>query len=371
MRRTILLFILLSIFSKANSQDNKAMDAMMTKRALTCEDVSYNCSFLLPRFYNADKTDSLENLINYWQSKCGRVQPLFSFEILYAIKTGAFSEGNYRDDIIDYLLAYKESYDNKDTFKAPNYKSEPTAENYYPFLASMAASLQSIPDLSPVEKFLVNFYANRDLNSFEQLNGSAYKGTTLQKSYSKIKKHKWNAINTALLAGAWIPIGNLNRLGAHPFIEGRIGKRWDKVTVDFDAQFRFFNSPNTYQTYIKGHLRNTSYFFSSCISAYGSYKVLGQRKNEIEVIGGIGYDRIDVLRQRSYYKYSQVEKYLGTVNLNVGATYKYYYSHYSYLGVEAKYNFVHYDNAEGTNLMGNTITIGFVWGGYNKPFLSK
>ena len=49
-KQFIIFFILLSFFGQLHAQNND-MERYMTRRQLACEDIMYNCSFLIPEFY--------------------------------------------------------------------------------------------------------------------------------------------------------------------------------------------------------------------------------------------------------------------------------------------------------------------------------
>ena len=69
--KKVFLFLLLSINMTAFAQD---FDNLMTQRYLTCNDISVNCISLFMDYYSENKLDTANNLLKYWENKCGKTR---------------------------------------------------------------------------------------------------------------------------------------------------------------------------------------------------------------------------------------------------------------------------------------------------------
>jgi hypothetical protein len=79
--------------------------------------------------------------------------------------------------------------------------------------------------------------------------------------------------------------------------------------------------------------------------------------NEIDLLGGIGLDGMDVLNIGKPEDPNRITKSLNSLNLNLGIGFRHYFQNRTYWGIEARYNFVNFKNTGGTDLTGNTISI--------------
>jgi len=368
MKKLSILLVFISACIAANAQSDSAMEKLMTRRILYADDITYNCSYLVPQYYNSGKLDELKNLMDYWERKCGKVEPLVSFQILYAIKSGSFNESLYDANMVRYLLAYKDNYTGKDTSMNYYYGLHPVDGSYYEFLSAMANSMRSQKGLTATEQVLVDFYATRDLNVLNKLDSSAYNNTVLQQSFDKVKKQR-NGLNNyggGLFAGVWVPNGNLQLLGVHPDLGADLFVRSQRFVLGMDMQVRFLKSASSYQVYSDNVQKTTNYFSSVSLGATAGYAVVQTEKSELLAIGGVEYDALYQLKSTTDND-SYNGKYIASLNLNAGMEYRYYYNGYDYLGLQAKYNQLFYNNAGGTNLSGGAVLVGLVWGGFDRP----
>ncbi len=163
----------------------------------------------------------------------------------------------------------------------------------------------------------------------------------------------------AAVGGIWAPTGNLSLVGAHPYLGFRLGVVKKKITIDFSANFKFINSPKSYNVLKDGILYSTRHFFGGYIGIDGDYVLLYKKQHKITFVGGLAYDGFDALTKPN----NGVDKTINAFNLNIGLAYRFYRASDRYLEVQAKYNLVNYDNVGGTDLSGKSLTIGFLIGG--------
>ena len=111
-----LIFIVMFLFFISCSliaQDNNDIEKVFNKRILHWEEVSYNASSLIPKYFNEDKFDSLNLVFDYWIDKVGRIEPIVRFEILYSIYNNNFDDRIINESIYYYLLEYRSRMETK------------------------------------------------------------------------------------------------------------------------------------------------------------------------------------------------------------------------------------------------------------------
>jgi hypothetical protein len=138
----------------------------------------------------------------------------------------------------------------------------------------------------------------------------------------------------------------------------------------------FTKSPNTYEIMQDDTLFTTNHFEQYYIGYDMAQSIAYNKRHDLAILGGIGYDAIvGLTRSRNgNYDANLKPKVMKTLNLNFGIGYKFFLTnkvaettiHKSYLGINAKYNIVNYKNSFGTNMSGNTFTITLSYGGLTK-----
>ena len=399
MRKIVFLIVLCSLFSAvatAQVKDN-SVEGMMTKRVLTCDDIYLNSISLIPKLYREKKADTLNAVISYWKKNCGMNEAAVCFTILSAIENGTFREeltntykdttkGNsladvmyYKNNILSYLNTNKDFNDIRN-FPAeyPHYYYEAYVA-YSDFIKSMAASLKNKPGLSPVEHFLLDFYARPDTTQISRLADSLYKGSLIQQAY--LGDQRFGGTSYGLNFGMWHPTGNLAILGNHPFFGWYLGGRGGGFSCDFVINFAVGNTPDYYKVRKDDSVYTTNYFVGYYVGLDFGQALFRTKKNEVAVLAGIAYDGIATIKPDNSNNNNSnnnnnngPSKTLGSLNLNAGLGYKFYLTHVktsnvirsSYIALQVKYNLVNYCNGGGTDLSGNSINFCVIWGGYNK-----
>jgi hypothetical protein len=350
------------IATSANGQID-SIENIMTKRQLTCSDIYYNATYLIPHFYNKGAIDSAQAVIHYWEKECGQYELSIRCKILLAIRNHSFSEDLYDSTIINALLFYKQSRDTIGYYEY--YKSELDT-----FTVDKSKQLLSNKDLTEVEKFFLRFYSNDFENTFGMLQGENFNGTKIQQYYLKAIKQNKNqvSIHLAILTGAWIPLGNLNTVGSHPYLGFRLGIKYWRLYADVALGFKFIKSPNTYQVYENDSLYDTEHFFGGYFALELGYELFSVKNSHFDLIGGVGYDGFDALKVDYPNTNDDLSKSINALNINIGLGYKYFKNQGGYFGIEGKYNFVNYKNPLGTNLSGDVITINLIFGGIGNRY---
>ena len=370
MRIKLILFTILSLTTNSARSQTDDISRLMTRRYLSCLDIIYNVRFLIPEYHQKGATDTLNAIVQYWENNCGSSEELTRVKILLAIEQNSFSENIYNTSIIDHLIEYK----NQNTTIPLLYGKMHHHYNWHfnfaasdslkVFTKKLAKELLRTTNVEPIERFFLHFYSNGIDTAFNMMKTEALHGTHLRDLYLiEVNKlvNKPQA-HIAYLAGAWIPEGNLALVGTHPFVGFRIGFKHRQLTTDVCLGFKFGKSPNQYKVFYKDSLWNTNHFFGGYIGLDAGYELIKTEKHGLAIIGGIAYNGFDALKDGNNDCEEDISKSINSLNLNLGIGYKYYPTHWNYFGVEAKYNYLNYQNPGGSDLSGNAITINLIYG---------
>jgi len=375
------LFLLASLPVYAQVDD---VENLMTRRYLSCVDILYNVSWLIPEFYEKGNKDTLQAIITYWEDKCKFSEERTRCKILFSIDDNTFNENMLDDDDILKMLriceritqhdkkrGYWDRWDYHGNFPFDN---EPD-ERLKNFIATLSKTLLETKELLSVEKFILHIYANNFEQAYQMLDSDELNETRIKELHHQRQKvfEQDAYFHNDWMFGAWIPQGNLDLLGVHPFIGYRFGLKVKKLTTDISFGFKFIKSPEIYQVYKDNTIWDTDYFAGIYFGLDAGYELFRFGKNSIDIIGGIAYENINTLDEKNENccdccsnNNNKITHNLNSLNLNIGLGYKFYFngqrSNQRYLGLDFKYNYVNFKNPRGTNLDGNIFTVNLIIG---------
>jgi len=360
-----ILFLLISLQVYGQIDD---IENLMTRRFISCPDIIYNVSWLIPEYHKKGNKDTLQAVINYWEERCGKTEELLRCKIILSIEEGFFSEGLYENNILKLVRAYERSntihgdknvqWNHYSSFRFNDY-----AYRLNRYTVELSQTLLETKERSAIETFFLRIYANDFEKGFQMLDSDELDGTKIKELYMLEKKKREQTVffHNDWMFGVWIPQGNLEVLGIHPFIGYRGGIKYKKLTTDIALGLKFVKSPNTYKVYTDGELWDTDHFLGGYIGLDAGLEMFRLKSNSIDLIGGIAFDGFDTLNEDV-----ESSKSINSLNLNIGLGYKYHFKKQNfsqrYIGVDFKYNFVNYKNPNGTNLDGNVFTVNLVIG---------
>ena len=390
----VILFYFVSFTARA--QDSE-IEKMMSKRVVTRSDASYNIAMLLPRLYSERKDDTIQALINYTLTNFGTLPELVPFMLLNSIKKRTFKEeikyvsvkfndtarkisdsDYYKASIVSYyLLWYKDNIDIIGKDKYPLYYRKAYSD-YFAFLVPTSKDLLKIKDLSPLEKWILQYFIDPWSERMKELNGTDYNGTILQKSWKQYDKKmsELSGFGYGLIGGLWMPTGNLSVVGNHPFFGITMGGRTkSNFLVDLRIDFRFIQAPNHYIVPADTFKFSTNHFSGMNAGLDFGYE-LYRKRNALDIIGGIAWEYFETLtsHQTSTYNLSSDAGTFNTFNANAGLAYRFYLTHNvkknavsnSYISLQARYNFLFFNNNGGADFSGNAWTVGVTYGFFSK-----
>jgi hypothetical protein len=358
-----LIFTLGTLAAMAQSLPD--LDQLMTRRVTDCRDITFNCQALLPRYVHQDNTDSLWLVLQYWVDKCGESERTLRMEILLNLKDKTFYEEHYKNDLLDLLMTYRSTMDNK--VSVPNDGTTEASflkntNDYDAFTADYARTLAKENGPRTLEYLICEFYGNNFDPLLKALRDNKIPGTAIQAKYNEtIDKAKNTAeANVALIGEWWIPTQGARILGQHPGLGFQLGMKRKKFLLDLTCIFRFLNAPNTYKVYSQNTVMSTHHFFGGYIGIDVGREMWRKGKSELDLVGGIGYDGFAAIQQDVDNGIDG--KSINSLNINLGVGYRYYYKKSSYISLQPRINSVNYANKAGSDLSGNTISIRFIWG---------
>jgi hypothetical protein len=367
MDRYLVVFLATILYAQSYSQD---VEHLMTKKYIDCRDIIYNSALLIPEHFAKNNSDTVAALVNYWEKHCGISEPLLRLKILLAINADTLNESLYRKThIINQLLYYRERVKRQDNGYDDyefQYTPPPSINSSLDiFTKDLALKLLQREVNSELEIFFLDFYSNNFDKIFLRLQDTSLKSFKLRQAYykeinSEINKHERHF---SIYSGVWIPNGNLSVVGNHPIIGFQGGMKNKKgIMMDIAFEVKFNNSPNGYFVEKNDSLYSTTHFFGGFFGAELGYELINYKSHELDLVGGCGWDGFDALEIGEPNDPDRVTKTINALNLNLGLGYRKYFKNKTYIGIEARYNFVDYQNKNGTDLSGNTLTLRLKYG---------
>lgn len=186
----------------------------------------------------------------------------------------------------------------------------------------------------------------------------------LHQLYQDERRAKEDNLNfsLALTSGAWIPSGNLGRLGSHPWIGYHFGAGYARFTAAIVLDFRFGGTPEDYRFLNPntGRVENTNVFFGLNVGGDLRYEFLQLGDFAFFAAAGMGYDMITHYVARRYS--GQRPAYSESLNLNGGLVVRWYFTEErgGFLEAMLRYHSVSMGTAGegGDDLSGSYITAG-------------
>ena len=233
MKTHIFFALLCFITVTANSQN---LDHLMTRRYVSCQDIEYNSSFLVPGYFQKGEIDSLNYVLDYWQKRCGYNSLIFQTRTLLDIQQRKFNEASIDRSWIYQLMDISV---NQRPYEASRYswRFNYTNSLYYGFIDSLARDLDK-NDLSESERFLVRLYSgNANMSDLKD----KYPGSKINVYYSQFVDSisRLPEFTMSLYTGGFFPAKSGATLGNHGLIGFGFGGIFYKNSIDLLLDFKF------------------------------------------------------------------------------------------------------------------------------------
>jgi hypothetical protein len=163
----------------------------------------------------------------------------------------------------------------------------------------------------------------------------------------------------AITSGTWIPTGWNQALGVHPLL-GFAGGVWhNRMLYELNMEFRFVETPRDYTVIYQGAPLSQKKYFGGYLGMHVGYGFICQPMTTVYGLVGIGYDGFDAVEGDDTHDPLSIN----SVNFNVGSGIRHFNKDGGFIGIEATYDVINYNNPGGTLLNGNAVTVRLVWGG--------
>lgn len=375
----LLLMVIIIGFSNAQSQD---LSKLMIDKAPNCSDIEYNSKRLLVQYHAENKMDSFGLILDYWQQKCNPIDDDFiTIKTLYSMEKGMLlllpNDVYFLNSLTN--IQERREYKERDAepFTGSYYRyyyrhypqsNDPVYIAFDSLVTAMATQLEGKYASNRAENLLAQFYSGKITSIFDSIdNPQIINWVGLKTTYSAALKHHLALpeFNLALIAGLWIPTGNASLLGLHPLIGGQMGIKKNRITYNLTAAFRFLPSEEYYITSYKGTLKNTNNYFGVYFGGDVNYDLVYLGNHPVYISSGIAFDGFDAVESDNNNNNNNNGKTIKSFNFNVGLGYRFMFKNRGYLALQTNYHFVNYRNTGGTDLSGNTITAGIIWGSFS------
>lgn len=325
----------------------------------------------LPKLVEGGNRVEADSILNAWIYYCGKNEYSIRLKTLLSIADGNFTPFDFDQYHYQALLGYIADYkfrqlmdtvhENPRELYLYYFVKPDLAFEYDAFTARLAERLrmQRPANSCDTETMILDGYANDFRSFFTTLKDTACHVTpaTYYRSQLRAVERKVS-VSAGLYTGIWIPYGRNSLLGSHPLFGFHFGAGRSKVIYDAVFEFRFGDSREEYVVQYKGAAVTTDHFFGGYMGVNVSYELFRRGKYGAYALGGIGGDGFDVIEGSE----EEDGKSIFVFNANAGMGWKRFSKDGTYVGLEARHNFVRYKNEGGTSLFGNTVTTKFVLG---------
>lgn len=360
------LLCILFLFSLTTFAQNN-IDRELLAQTPNCENVAFNSSRLIDRYFEGKNYDSIGVVCNRWEEFCGLTEPLFRLKVLQQIQNKDFSEEwMNKEYLLNFVFQYQDRLD---------YSKEQNAKQIYerykisfgyislnsPFddlTVVWANSLLENTELKPIERAFCLLYSNQSDDFWQMLKDKKAMGTKLQDVYDELvlKTIKKPETNLGIISGVFLPNGNLAQvIGTKALFGFQAGMKINKLQYDFTIIFKAGNPKQEYEVLYNNEITKTDAFSSGYIGLDLAYQLSNNFRHEFDVIGGIGYDYMFAVLADTEKDTDPLK--INSLNLNAGIGYRFYMKRMSYIGIQAKYNFIDFNNIQGTDLSGDYVSL--------------
>lgn len=350
-------------------------EALVTKESITCEDIAYTSTRLIPGYYREESTDTLQALLYFWEGSCGITEPMMRFTILWQIGTNTFDEQWLPEELPAMLLDYREAFESAeqvhDYFHFGEWEYHTIHEGYRSFTSEMAEDLKSYEDLSPLELFFTDFYSHDFERAIRRLEEGELEGTRLDSLYADHTEEvrPTGYTHGGLYFGFWNPGSSLEALGVHPQVGFSVDVVRGNVLYGLQLRLGFGDTSRPYTTEIGNQLVSTNNFLQVQAGFQAGFDLLNSANHSLFVTGGVGYDGIDPTSHAD--RDAGRTATLHSININTGLTLHRRFDRGNMFSIMVNYHIVNYNNPGGTDLSGNVLTFGVAYGIITRSYSSE
>ncbi|MDY0343945.1 MAG: hypothetical protein RBR28_10260 [Lentimicrobium sp.] len=361
----ILLLIsgLFLIGFQLNAQD---FEERLVHSQTSCAQIALRSSELFPYYMEAGMIDSAGLLLNFWNEKCGSVEPVFRANLLMVLKMHY-----YTDELIDaFFLEMMNVYESRLTLINNNqnfiYNYNHARFDYVPvdgifdnWSQRIATDLLEYYSPGETEYLLCLFYSGQTALAYQLIQEQPYASSAPGVLYAdKLNEAlRIPMLNLGFYAGTWIPDGQLSRIGVHPELGMTYGVKVKEHSFDLVMGIKFIKAPKEYKAlrHKFSEPEYTDYFFGGYIGLEYSRDLLNFKPYQTYFTLGAAYDGFNMLEEDvdADLKLSSANSY----NFNIGLGMRILLFSNNYLNMGIRYNLVDYTLNDKFFLKGNVYTV--------------
>ncbi|MFT3855931.1 MAG: hypothetical protein QM733_24860 [Ilumatobacteraceae bacterium] len=336
---------------------------------------------LVPALVQQEKFDSLDNFLNNWyDAGCPRPELIFSIGLLAAVQTRTTSGYPMPWDCIHEFTAYSrllkdvtgegEQFDKVVMLDYVKYDASDNLRVLMLFLQKWAQSLETLPVLDSAESFYCRVFAGEITRPKAMFNQNPARYPAIRDAHADATKY-YDSVDDfelrhftgvwAATGGLWIPNGNLQLLGPHPYFGILLGGRSKVHEFDLAWSYKVGSAHQDYKYLFHDTLQSTSHAEGGMLGlAYTCY-LIRHKYFELGLLTEPGMDYLiggDTMT-------GGPQVLVGTFAYNNGLRGQFFWGRKNkHVGFTLKYHLLNYGDRVVTNLDGNAWTFDFEYGSY-------
>ncbi|HUU44770.1 MAG TPA: hypothetical protein VM118_03465 [Acidobacteriota bacterium] len=301
-------------------------------------------------------------VLEEWSELTGDDVMKYRLNLMLHMAAGRFSGALYDRSLIGNLLIDREC-DGSPCGSSSTWGYSPVDESLAPFTRRMAREMLPRTPEGSIERLLCECFAGDCDSIFQSLKHPEYGETPLAQHYDqeiqRILAGRTDA-NLAFYSGIWIPRGDNDVLGSHPFLGVVFGGAKFGYLFNVLCEVRLLNADKSYVLGVGNRRDTTKSFTGHYLGIEAGRELVHSIRHEVFVTGGVGFD--------GFLYDNPVEgdakRAVNAFNANVGLGYKFHPRRLSrsYVGVQVVYNFIDYQRAAGTGLAGDAVSLRILVG---------
>lgn len=338
-----------------------SVEESMTRKHPECRDLFLNAIEVIPGLYKKQELYSLQKAIDIWKKYCGDINEVKYVQMLLDMERSTYSIASTGSELIPLLTTYSRAFSNSVKYAA--YYGEQVT--FYKMTGVWSKLLLETDHLTETEKFICNVFAGNITEPMKTIkeHKNDYDSLNTMVNENLAEQKKRGTLEYTFILGAWAPIGHASLLGVHPSIGFQFGGRHNRHQVDLTMQFRFLKSAGTYTVKRNNNLYDLDHYFGGYIGVDYNYYFINHTKTDFGIIAGGGYDGFDIANSDDNHSTDYLKPLsISSFNFNSGLRFNYIFKPTFYIGLQGRYNFVHYGNSGGSNLSGNAVSVDLILG---------
>jgi hypothetical protein len=348
------------------------MDALLSRdNPGECYTYHYNFERQVPGMYDCGRPDSILDVIEYIKTECGPGNDLETARLLLLADSGQFDDSLIGSFIIPQMLWYRSEQEyllDRMQFASLYGGSQPmdnTHDRFDRFITDLGRKVSADSAVPAQAQAIGQFYGGAFDSGFSRIQSDEFRGTALREEYdeyvARTRRMFPTRMDAGLIIGSWRPQGHNRLLGNHPDIGIQYGTEGRLWRVDGTFCYRFSSAKNSYEVDSLGQIVSTNEFSSLMLGLDAGIKLFDNPVFSTDIFGGAGYDVI-----YSVSEAGDPEKTVkhGSWAASIGLRHRFFLNQSEglYAGGIIRYSLLDYSNPGGTDLSGNTLTIGLVMG---------